>query len=46
MYQWSEEHQAIIQVMRSFVDKEIRPHLDEIEYEGVPPYDIIRKMYD
>ncbi len=46
MYQWSDEHQAIIAVMRSFVDKEIRPHLDEIEYEGVPPYDIIRKMYD
>ena len=45
MYEWSEEHQAIIAVMRRFVDEEIRPHLDAIEHEGVPPYEILRKMY-
>ena len=45
MYDWSEEHQAIIQVMRRFVDEEIRPHLDDLEHNGMPPFDIIRKLY-
>ena len=43
MYDWSEEHQAIIQVMRRFVDEEIRPHLDDLEHNGMPPFDIIRR---
>lgn len=46
MYAWSEEHQAIINVVRSFIDKEIRPHLDDLEHGDLPPYDILRKMYD
>lgn len=46
MYEWSEEHQAIIAVVRRFVDEEIRPHLDDLEHNGVPPYEILRKMYD
>ncbi|MHB1087192.1 MAG: acyl-CoA dehydrogenase family protein [Acidimicrobiales bacterium] len=46
MYEWSEEHQAIIAVVRRFVDAQIRPHLDDLEHNGVPPYDILRKMYD
>ena len=45
MYDWTEEHQAIIAVMRRFVDEEIRPHLDDLEHNDVPPYDILRKMY-
>ena len=45
MYDWSEEHQAIIAVVRRFVDEEIRPHLDDLEHNGVPPYEILRKMY-
>ena len=46
MYEWSEEHEAIIAVVRRFVDEEIRPHLDDLEHNGVPPYEILRKMYD
>jgi len=46
VYDWSEEHQAIIAVVRRFVDEEIRPHLDDLEHNGVPPYEILRKMYD
>jgi alkylation response protein AidB-like acyl-CoA dehydrogenase len=46
MYQWSEEHQAIIDVMRRFVDQEIRPHLDALEHGGEPPYEVLRTMYD
>jgi alkylation response protein AidB-like acyl-CoA dehydrogenase len=45
VYDWSEEHHAIIAVMRRFVDEEIRPHLDDLEHNGVPPYEILRKMY-
>jgi hypothetical protein len=32
--------------LRRFVDEEIRPHLDDLEHNGVPPYAILRKMYD
>jgi alkylation response protein AidB-like acyl-CoA dehydrogenase len=46
MYEWSEEHQALIAVVRRFVDEEIRPHLDDLEHHDVPPYEILRKMYD
>jgi len=46
MYEWSEEHQAIIGVVRRFVDEEIRPHLDDLEHHGVPPYEVLRKMFD
>jgi alkylation response protein AidB-like acyl-CoA dehydrogenase len=46
VYEWSEEHRAIIDVVQRFVDEEIRPHLDDLEHRGVPPYDILRKMFD
>jgi alkylation response protein AidB-like acyl-CoA dehydrogenase len=46
MFEWSDEHQTIIDVVRRFVDEEIRPNLDDLEHYGVPPYDILRKMYD
>jgi len=45
MLTWSEENLAIQEAMRRFVDDEIRPVLDDIEYEGVPPYDVMRTMY-
>ncbi|MEO9180741.1 MAG: acyl-CoA dehydrogenase family protein [Acidimicrobiales bacterium] len=45
MYEWSDEQQAIIAVVRRFVDEEIRPHLDDLEHNGVPPFEILRKMY-
>ncbi|MHB8379363.1 MAG: acyl-CoA dehydrogenase family protein [Acidimicrobiales bacterium] len=46
MYEWSDEHRAIIDVVRRFVDEEIRPHLDDLEHNGVAPYEIMRTMYD
>jgi len=46
MYEWSEEHQAIADVVRRFVDEEIRPNLDDLEYGDLPPYGILRKMYE
>ena len=46
MYQWSDEHRAIINAVRRFVDQEIRPQLDDLEHHGLAPYDVLRKMYD
>jgi acyl-CoA dehydrogenase len=46
MYEWSKEHEAMIAVMRRFVDEEVRPHLDELEHLGVPPYGVLRTMFD
>ena len=45
MYEWSEEHRAIADMVQRFVDEEIRPHLDDLEHGDLPPYGIIRKMY-
>lgn len=44
MIDWTEQQQMIQKMVRDFVEKEIVPHLDDIEYNGVPPYDILRKM--
>lgn len=44
MIEWSEEHKAFRDVVRRFVDSEIRPKLDELEHGDLPPYDILRKL--
>lgn len=44
MYQWNEEQLMIRDAVRKFIEKEIKPHLWAIEHEGVPPYDLIRRM--
>ena len=44
MIEWSESQQMIQKMVRDFVEKEVVPNLDDIEYNGVPPYDILRKM--
>lgn len=45
MYEWSEEHLLIQQTVRDFVDKEVRPHREELEFGDTPPYEVIRKLY-
>lgn len=32
--------------VRQFVDVEIRPHREELEHGDLPPYDLLRKMYE
>lgn len=44
MIEWSEPQRMIQKMVRDFVEKEVVPNLDDIEYNGVPPYDILRKM--
>lgn len=45
MFEWSEEHQSIIDGVARFVDQEIRPHLDDLEHGVLPPFDLLRRMY-
>ncbi|MGC5247902.1 acyl-CoA dehydrogenase family protein [Gordonia sp. DT219] len=44
MFEWSEEDLMVRDALRAFIDKEIRPHLDELETGQLPPYDITRKL--
>jgi acyl-CoA dehydrogenase len=45
MYTWSEEQLMVRDAIRQFVDKEIRPHVEELEHGDLPPYDILRKLF-
>ncbi len=45
MIEWSEADLAVREAVRDFIDKEIRPHVDELESGAMPPYDIVRKLF-
>jgi len=45
MIEWSAADLLVRDTIRSFVDKEIRPHVDELEHGDLPPYPIIRKLF-
>ncbi|MFI1917109.1 acyl-CoA dehydrogenase family protein [Nocardia sp. NPDC020380] len=45
MYQWSDEDLMFRDAVRGFIDKEIKPHVDQLESGALPPFDIIRKLY-
>ncbi|AKS33960.1 acyl-CoA dehydrogenase family protein [Mycolicibacterium goodii] len=45
MLEWSDVDVAVRDAVREFVDKEIRPHLDELESGEMEPYPIIRKLF-
>src|SRR6266498_5137947 len=45
MFEWSEEHAMVRDAVRQFVDSEIRPHRDELEFGDAPPYDVLRKLF-
>ncbi len=45
MIAWSDADLAIRDAVREWIDKEIRPHLDQLETGELPPYDIIRKLF-
>ncbi|HEY7440100.1 MAG TPA: acyl-CoA dehydrogenase family protein [Acidimicrobiia bacterium] len=45
MYQWSEEQRMIRDAVRSFVEAEVRPQREELEFGDTPPYAVIRKLY-
>ncbi|WP_330185042.1 acyl-CoA/acyl-ACP dehydrogenase [Nocardia sp. NBC_01503] len=45
MYQWSDEDLMFRDAVRGFIEKELKPHVDQLESGALPPFDIIRKMY-
>jgi alkylation response protein AidB-like acyl-CoA dehydrogenase len=44
MIEWNEMHVQIRDLVRRFVDTEIRPKLDELEHGETPPYEVLRKL--
>ncbi len=45
MFEWSDEQLMIRDAIRQFVDKEVKPHVEELEHGDLPPYDILRKLF-
>ncbi|HEV7888709.1 MAG TPA: acyl-CoA dehydrogenase family protein [Acidimicrobiales bacterium] len=45
MIEWSEEQLMVRDAIRTFIDKEIKPNLDELEHGDTPPYEVLRKLY-
>jgi alkylation response protein AidB-like acyl-CoA dehydrogenase len=45
MIEWSEADLAVRDAVRDFIEKEIRPNVDELESGAMPPYDIVRKLF-
>ena len=45
MLKWSEEQLAYRQAVRRFVETVIAPQREALEFEGVPPYDVLRRFY-
>ncbi len=44
MIEWSEQHLVIQDMVRRFVEAEIKPKLEELEHGDTPPYDVLRKL--
>jgi alkylation response protein AidB-like acyl-CoA dehydrogenase len=44
MIEWSEQHLQIREMVRRFIDAEVRPKIEELEHGDLPPYDILRKL--
>jgi alkylation response protein AidB-like acyl-CoA dehydrogenase len=44
MIEWSEQHLMIRDAIRRFVEAEIAPNLEQLEFGDLPPYDILRKL--
>src|ERR1700751_304828 len=45
MIEWSDTDLMVRDSVRQFVDKEVRPHLDELETGAMSPYPIARKLF-
>ena len=45
MFEWSDTDLMVRDAVRQFVDKEIRPHVDELESGQLSPYPIARKLF-
>src|SRR5215813_5475786 len=44
MIEWNEQQLMIRDMMRRFIDEEIKPNWEALEHGDLPPYDILRKL--
>lgn len=44
MIEWNEMHLQVRDMMRRFVEQEVKPNLEALEHGGMPPYEILRKL--
>jgi hypothetical protein len=45
MITWTEEQKMVRDAVRQFVEAEVAPRRDELEFGDTPPYDVLRKLY-
>ncbi|MCU1356960.1 MAG: acyl-CoA dehydrogenase [Acidimicrobiales bacterium] len=45
MYQWTDEQEMVRGAVRQFIEKAIRPRIDEFEHGVTPPYEVLRKLF-
>ena len=45
MYAWNDEQLMIRDAVREFVEAEIAPRREELEFGDTPPYDLLRKLF-
>jgi acyl-CoA dehydrogenase len=45
MYEWSDDQLMIRDAVRQFVEAEIRPRREELEFGDTPPYDLLRQLF-
>ncbi|MCV7112518.1 acyl-CoA dehydrogenase, partial [Mycolicibacterium setense] len=45
MIEWSDTDLMMRDAVRQFIDREIRPNLDELETGALSPYPIMRKLF-
>ena len=44
MYEWNETQRMIRDMLRQFVEREVKPNLEQLEHGDMPPYALIRKL--
>ncbi len=44
MYEWNDTQRMMRDMVRSFVEREIKPNVEALEHGDAPPYPIIRKL--
>src|SRR5699024_3445583 len=46
MYEWSETDLMVRDSVRKFIDKEIKPVSDQLESGELPPFDVLRTLFE
>ena len=46
MIEWTEEQREFRRLVRRFVEAAIRPNLEALEHGDLPPYGVLRKLFE